>query len=293
MNVDTFIQLVIGGVSLGAIYVLLATGVVVIYRATGVVNFAQGDMATAAAFVALWGLQHLTLGLAGGYVVAILGMGVVGVVLFRLVYVPLRSRAVVAVSIGTLGVALALRGLLLVLFGPIPAGLPSPVGIGVLHLGEVVIPKHQLLVVIVTIVLLAFQAGIFYRTYTGQALRAIAEDQEMAKLLGLRVDRLLTMAFAYGAALAGVAGVLLAPLLSVSLDLGWSVAFYSFIAAIVGGLGSLSGAVFGGILIGLAQELGDFYVSSQFGTTIVFGVMLFALVVRPNGLFNIATAQRL
>jgi branched-chain amino acid transport system permease protein len=209
------------------------------------------------------------------------------------VYVPLRGRSVIAVSIGTLGIALALRGLLLVAFGPVPAGLPSPVGSGAIRVGGVSISNQALLIIGVTSLLLIFQAVFFYRTYVGHALRAIAEDQEMAKLLGLRVDALLQTAFAYGAALAGVAGVLLAPLLSVSLDLGWSIAFDSFVGAIVGGLGSLSGAVTGGVLIGLVQEIGRFYVSSQFGTALVFGTLLLVLLVRPNGIFNVVTSQRL
>jgi branched-chain amino acid transport system permease protein len=288
----TAIQLIVAGLGLGALYALLATGFVVIYRATGVVNFAQGDMATVGAFVALWAVEHLHLPLIPSYAVSVLVMAGVGIALFRLVYVPLRSRSVIAVSIGTLGVAIALRGLLFVIFGPVPAGLGSPVGDGAIHVGGIAIASQSILVLIVTLLLLGSQAVFLHRTYTGHALRAIAEDQEMAKLLGLRVDRLLLGAFAYGAALAAVAGVLLAPILSVSLDLGWSVAFDSFIAAIVGGLGSLPGALVGGLLVGLSQEFGSYYVSSEFSTSIVFALLLLVLLVRPNGIFSTTTAQR-
>jgi branched-chain amino acid transport system permease protein len=291
---ETAIQLVVAGLALGAIYALLATGFIVIYRATAVVNFAQGDMATVGAFVALWALQTFSFGGLGfAYLVAVLTMALAGVLLFRFVYVPLRNRSVIAVSIGTLGIAVMMRGLLLVVFGPVPAGLRSPVGDGAIHVGGVAIASQAILIVALTVLLIGFQAAVFYRTYLGQSLRAIAEDQEMAKLLGLRVDLLLLTAFAYGAGLAGIAGVLLAPLLSVSLDLGWSVAFDSFIAAIVGGLGSLSGAVVGGLLIGLVEVLGRFYISSQFGTSVVFAILLLVLVLRPNGIFKVVTAQRI
>jgi branched-chain amino acid transport system permease protein len=186
-----------------------------------------------------------------------------------------------------------MRGLLLVTFGPQPAGLPSPVGDRSIVLGDVVISAQAVLVVGITALLITIQAILFNRTYVGHALRAIAEDQEMARVLGIRVERLLLGAFAYGAALAALAGVLLAPTLSVSLDLGWSVAFASFIAAIVGGLGSLSGAVAGGVIIGMVQVLGQFYVSGPFGTSLVFAVLLLILLVRPHGIVKMVTAQRL
>jgi branched-chain amino acid transport system permease protein len=286
-------QLITAGLAVGAIYGLLATGFIVIYRATGVVNFAQGDMATVGAFTALWALRTWHVPVVMAYAFAIGVMALIGILLFRVVYVPLRTRSVVIVSIGTLGLALAMRGLLLVIFGPQPAGLPSPVGDQSISYGGVVVSAQSVLVVGVTAVLIGIQAILFNRTSIGHALRAIAEDQEMARVLGIRVERLLLGAFAYGAALAALAGVLLAPTLSVSLDLGWSVAFASFIAAIVGGLGSLSGAATGGLIIGMVQVLGQFYVSGPFGTSLVFGVLLVILLLRPNGIFKMVTSQRL
>lgn len=286
------LQLMVAGVALGAIYALVAMGFLMIYRATGAVNFAQGDMVTVGAFGALWATSTFDTPTVVGWLVAVLMLGVLGMLTYRFVYRPLSKHPFLAVAIGTLGLAFIFRGVLFVLFGPQPARLASPVGNDVVSVGGVVIGQHLLLTIAVTAILVGSQALFFRYTFLGKALRATAESPEVARMLGLRTNRIVLGTFTYGAALAAVAGVLLAPVRFVSLDLGFGVLLKSFVAAIVGGFGSLPGALVGGLIVGLAEVFGAGYVSSAFRDTFAFGLLVLILIVRPHGIFQVKVEEK-
>jgi branched-chain amino acid transport system permease protein len=286
------LQLLVAGLSLGAIYALVALGFVLIYRATGMINFAQGDMMTAAAFVALWATRDLHLPILAAWVTAAIALGALGGLMYATIYRPLYNRSLVAVGIATLGVALMLRGLMLIAFGELPANLPSPIEARTIRIGTTVLSSQHVLVIVLATVLVVAQAVVLRVTFLGKSLRAVSENQEVARMLGLRVDRLLLGTIVYGAVLAALAGVLLAPILSVSLNLGWSLALTAFAAAIVGGFGSMPGALFGGMLLGLGEVLANRYIPGGYADSVVFGLVLVVLVLRPAGILSMLPGRR-
>ncbi len=286
------LQLTVAGVALGSIYALVAIGFVIIYRATGAVNFAHGDMVTVGAFAALWATTVLEAPILVSWLVAVLMLGVLGMLTYRFVYRPLRHHPFLAVAIATLGLAFVFRGVLFVIFGPQPAALPSPVGGGAVSIGGAVVSRHLLLIIGVTAVLVVSQALFFRHTFLGKSLRATAENQEVARMLGLRTNRIILWTFAYGAGLAAVAGVLLAPVRFVTLDLGFGVLLKAIVGAIVGGFGSLPGALVGGLIVGLAEVFGASLISSAFRDTFAFGILIIILLVRPHGLFQVKAEEK-
>jgi branched-chain amino acid transport system permease protein len=285
-------QIALAGLTVGTIYALVALGFVVIFRATGMINFAQGDMTTAGAFVGFWAVDTLHLPILLAWVVATCGLGVLGALAYVIIFRPLRRRSLVAVAIATLGFALVLRGLLVVAFGQNPTSLASPAGNGVVHIGSAVISGQDILVLGVTAVLISIQAYVFRSTFLGKSLRAIAEDGEVAQLLGLRSERLLLGAVVYGSMLAGLAGVMLAPLLSVSVSLGWSLGLTAFAGAIIGGFGSMSGALIGGLVVGLAGEFASRYLPGDYADSVVFGLVVIVLLLRPSGILSMIPGQK-
>lgn len=286
------LQLTVAGVALGAIYALVAMGFIMIYRATGAVNFAQGDMATFGAFAALWVTTRYEVPILVAWLFAAVVMAALGMLTYRFVYRPLSKHPFLAVAIGTLGFSFMLRGVLFVIFGPQPAALASPAGSETIAVGGVVIGRHLLLIIAVTALLVVAQALFFRFTFLGKALRATAEDQEVARMLGLRTNRIVLGTFTYGAVLAAIAGVLLAPVRFVSLDLGFGVLLKSFVAAIVGGFGSLPGALVGGLIVGLAEVFGAGLISSSFRDSFAFGLLVIILIVRPHGLFQVKAEEK-
>lgn len=286
------LQLLVAGIALGSIYALVAVGFVLIYRATGAVNFAHGDMVTVGAFAALWATRQLDAPILAAWLFSVLVMLVVGVVAYRFVYSPLRRHPFLAVAIGTLGLAFMLRSTMQGVFGARQASLASPVGTEALEIGDVVLGQHLLLMIAVTGVLIGAQAVFFQRTFVGKALRATAEDQQVARLLGLRTNRLILGTFAYGAALAAIAGVLLAPVRFVSLDLGFGVLLKGIVGAIVGGFGSMAGALVGGLIVGLVEVFGAGLVSSAFRDSFAFGLLVIILLARPHGLFQVKAEEK-
>jgi branched-chain amino acid transport system permease protein len=286
------VELFAAGLAVGAIYALVALGFVFVYRATGMINFAQGDMTTAGAFVAFWAVTVLHLPLLIGWLVSFVVLAFIGAAMYYAVYRPLANRSLISVGIGTLGVALVIRGALTVKFGPNPSSLASPFGNGVVRAGPVIISSQDVAIILIVALLVTLQALIFRYTFVGKSLRAISEDREIAQLLGLRVNRLLLGSIIYGAVLAALAGVLLAPILSVSVNLGWELGLTAFAASIIGGFGSMPGALLGGVLLGVGGEFAQRYVPAGFADTVVYALVLLVLLLRPAGIVSMLPASR-
>jgi branched-chain amino acid transport system permease protein len=286
------LELLFAGLALGAIYALVALGFVFVYRATGMINFAQGDMTTAGAFMAYWAVTSWHLPLLLGWVVSFAALALVGAAMYFVVYRPLANRSMISVAIGTLGVALVIRGALTVKFGENPSSLASPFGNGLVRAGPVILSTQDVAIILIVAVLVSVQALIFRYTFVGKSLRAISEDREMSQLLGLRVNRLLLGTVIYGALLAALAGVLLAPILSVSVGLGWELGLTAFASAIVGGFGSMPGALLGGVLLGVGEEFAQRYVAGGYADSVVYALVLVVLVFRPAGIVSMLQASR-
>jgi branched-chain amino acid transport system permease protein len=289
-----FIALSASGISFGAIVAIVAAGFLVLYKATGVVNFAHGDLMTAGAYVAVWGIDTLRLPILVAYLLALVVLWGVGMAMERLVYAPLRHRSMMVIVIGTLGAATVIRYTLAVWQGSTPLQLQTPVGTdSVWHLFGAAISYQRTMIVIVAAVVLGFLYFLFYGTSFGRQVRALATDRETAQLQGIRVRRMAFLAFGLSAALAALAGILIAPLSSVDLTLGFDVMLTAFAAAILGGFGNLTGVIVGSLIIGLVQQLLGGYVFLAYSSALPFVVMLIIMVIRPAGLFSEDAGARL
>ena len=291
---SNFTALLASGLANGAIAALAAVGFLLTYKATGVINFAQGALITLGAYIGIWVTQKNgmfgigALDLVPGYIVTIAIMFVVGIVLERLAYAPLRGRSVHVVVIATLGAAIALQALIGLWQGTTPRFLDTPVG------GDVV-RVFGANVIAVTAIVVTAMILLFQRTQFGRQLRATAADRDTARLCGVPVNWLSMLVFGMSAALAGLAGVLLGPLGVVDLNLGFNVMVLGFAAAVLGGFGSIGGVVAGGVAIGLVQDLfgGEVAAIRDYKTTLPFVLMLVVIAARPQGLFGRAASRRL
>jgi len=285
------IQLGVAGIAIGMIYALVALGFVLIFNAVNVVNFSQGEFAMFPAFVVSFLLTsfHLPMGLA--ILGTILFALVFGLVFNRLIYHPLRNRSFVPVIIATIGVSLFLKNIALVLFGADPRRV-APLISGVVSIFGTRVNAQYLIIIAVTVVLLALQYFVFDRTMVGKQLQATAQNREMASLLGIRTHVMIAGTFAYSAVLGAVAGILVAPLFGVTTEIGTLIALKAFAASVIGGFGSVPGAVMGAIFIGLVEIFGAAYISADYKDAFAFVILIAVLILRPQGIFGEKVGQK-
>jgi branched-chain amino acid transport system permease protein len=279
-------QLLLNGIAVGCIYAIMAISVQLAYETTGVVNFATGQLVMVGAVV---GASFAALGRFGVgeiYVLTLACMIVIGLVFAATVYWPLQNRSVSTVVIGTIAVGIFLQNVALIFFGPLPAKGFSPVGDSVLDIMGVVVPAHTLFAMVATFVLIGALYLLLHNTSLGVQMRAIAQDVEAARLMGIRTTWVLAFTWGLTWLFAGVGGLLLAPLWLVDVDVGDSVALKAFAAAIIGGFGSIPGAIVGGLLVGLNETLSAAYISTKYKDVLVFGLMIAFLLFKPRGIFG-------
>ncbi len=283
---EKFVALLFSGFTEGAVIALAAIGLLVLYKATGIINFAHGDLITLGAYFGVW----LTVDSSWPYLVAMVAMLVlmfgVGVVLERIAVAPLHGRSIHVVVIATLGLAVAIRTLLAIWQDSNPRRLTSPVQDGNTSVLGAIINHHRFLVIVVSVVVLTIVIWVFAKTGFGRAVRAIATDREMARLSGIRTSQLSMAAFGISSAIAGLTGMLIAPLAAVELTLGFSVMLNAFAAMIIGGFGSLRGVALAALMIGLLERVIGGYVLTDYAEGLPFAFMVLAIAYRPQGLFG-------
>jgi branched-chain amino acid transport system permease protein len=287
----TLLQLAINGVALGAAYALIALGFVFIVNATGAVNFAHGDLVMAGGYVAvgLGAMAPLPMIVLLPVVAAI--MFAVGVAVSLLAYFPLINRPPSTVFISTLLIGIVLQNVFLVL-GPQAHAAPPLIQSGILHAGPVEISIQALGTLVVAGALIALQYVVFAHTQIGRRLRATAQDRQMAQAIGIRVHAVIAATFGVGTALAGVAGVLLANQFFVYPTGGIPLSVYAYIAVVVGGWGSIAGAVIGAMMISLFQVVVSAYVSYAVATGLLYVALLLVFFFRPQGIFGELVRRR-
>src|SRR5260221_8653393 len=244
-STSDFVSYMAAGISEGSITALAALGFLLTHKATGVISFAQGAFVTLGAYIAVWANRDKGWPLFLAYLFAVGAMFVVGVVSERIAYRPLRGRSIHVVVIATFGISDIVIALIGVWQGTKPKGL-SPIVNGTFELGGAVIPWQRLVILIVTLVTVAAMVMLFKSTQFGRQVRAVAADRETAQLCAVPVGRLSIISFGIAGALAGLAGVLIAPVGAVDLNFGFLIMLGGFYAAILGGFGSLGGVVVGG-----------------------------------------------
>jgi branched-chain amino acid transport system permease protein len=310
-NDQLFIQLTVNGVTLGSLYALIALGYTMVYGILKLLNFAHGDVYMVGAFVGYGVLS----GLGGAmspemalmplvllmFLAAMLASGLLGVAIERFAYRPLREAPRLAPLISALGVSFFLQNSVLLLFGaefrtynsfvlgsPNPELFdPGPLVDSVFTVREVPVQLIQLIVLVTTIGLCVALTLLVAKTRIGKAMRATAFDREGAAMMGIDVDRVIAFTFFVGSVLAGAAGVMFGLLFSqVFHFMGFLAGLKGFTAAVVGGIGSIPGAMLGGLLVGLTEAYSSGYLGGRWGDLTVFGILIFVLLVRPSGLLG-------
>lgn len=289
------IQQTVTGLAVGCIYALVALGFVLLYKATGAINFAHGELMVLGAFAIYVGMVSLKL---PGWVaipLAVLALAGVGLVVERLVARPLIHSGIFTVVMATLGVAVIIRGVLaafLVAQGagdalPFPKIFPDQA----VRVGDITVAPVYLWTIAIAVVLILAFSLFFKYTAWGVAMRATAQDRVVARLMGTRVGQVYALSWALSAMLAAVAGLLLAPVTFLSIDMG-TIGLKAIPAAILGGFGSIPGAILGGVIIGLAEGYAGIYLPEGFRNVFAYVVLLVVLMIRPTGLFGLPERKR-
>ena len=301
-----FFQELVNGLTTGALYSLVALGFSMVYGVLKLLNFAHGDLYMVGAyigfFVIQWfgGAQHLTIAvpllLVIMFVLAAALVGGLGVAIERFAYRPLRDAPRIAPLITAIGVSFFLESSALLLFGAQYRVYNTAEFISLssgIQIGSVTIDSVQILVLVLGVLLMAGLQLLVNRTRLGRQVRAVAADREAAEMLGINVNFVITATFFLGSALAGVAGIMGGLLFNqVTATIGFIAGLKAFTAAVVGGIGSIPGAMLGGLLIGVAESFVTGYISSTYSNLIVFGILIVVMLLRPSGLLGRAQLQK-
>jgi len=284
-------QLILSGLVLGAIYALIALGYVIIYKATSVVNFAQGEAVMVGAYIGLsvYSFMHLPVPLV--FAITMTVAALLGVIIERVAYRRLVGAPVISLIIATLAVGLILRNVVRLIFGPNVYPFPPLIANRPLRFAGLVTTPQNLLILGVSVTCMVLLFLYFRLTKWGKAMRAVSQNGTAAVLMGISVRKVFSMIWALSAALGALAGVLLAPLLVVNPDMGW-IALKAFVVAILGGFQSLPGAVLGGFALGILENLAGFYIGSAVKDIVAYVVLIAILIARPTGLFAERTGKR-
>ncbi|QUA52369.1 branched-chain amino acid ABC transporter permease [Aristaeella lactis] len=283
-----FLDNLINGLSLGSIYAIIALGYTMVYGIAKMLNFAHGDIIMVGAYVAFCGLQYWGFPPVLAFLLAMLVCTVLGITIEGLAYRPLRQATSLAVLITAIGMSYLLQNIALMIWGANPKAFPTTfINSTSLHLGRINISSATLITILVSIVIMVLLTLFTSKTKLGKAMRCVSEDRGAAELMGINVNRTISLTFAIGSALAAIAGILLCssyPILQPTT--GSMPGIKAFTAAVFGGIGSIPGAMLGGILLGIIEIFGKAYISTELGDAIVFAVLIIVLLFKPAGLLG-------
>lgn len=280
------IQTMLNGVMLGSTYALMALGLTLIYGILNIPNFAHGHLYMFGAYIAFFLMTVCGVSYWLATVISIIALAIVGLVVERLVYHPLRSTPHVNSFIAAVGLLIFLESLALILWGGQYRHMPPVPLEQVLSIGGVTITAQRLLVIGSTILLIVLLQLLIKKTTIGSTIEAVAQDREGALLMGINVGRVTSLTFAIGTALAAAAAVLYCPLSLLSPGMGGVLVVKAFAIIILGGLGSIPGAIAGGFILGPVESFGGAYVSTAFKDVFAFALLIIILIAKPSGLFG-------
>lgn len=299
---EEFLQQIVNGVSWGGIYALIALGYTMVYGILRLINFAHGDVFMVGAYLGFYAVHWFGLGRASGggegalltvFAFAMIGCALIGIVIERSVYKPVRRHSRLNALITAIGVSLLLENGGILVFGPDPKFFPQVIASSPIRIGSVVVTNHQILVLAASCVLMIGLQAIIHRTKVGKAMRAVSFNRDAASLMGINVDRIIILTFAIGSALAAAAAVLVG-LTNPKIEplMGLLPGIKAFVAAVLGGIGSIPGAMIGGLLMGVAETLVAGYISSTLRDAIAFALLIVILLVKPTGLMGRAGSEK-
>lgn len=283
-----FLQQMINGLSLGSIYALIALGYTMVYGIIKLINFAHGDIYMLGAFTAFYATTFFHLNFFVALIIAMLLCGVLGVLIERIAYKPLRHATRITALITAMGVSYVLEYTMQYFAGSDVKTFPTDLLENTaFSLGGVRITMMQIYIFVITIILMVLLTFIVNKTKMGRAMRAVSVDEDAAKLMGINVDTTISFTFFLGSCLAGVAGVLVGVYYnSINPLMGMTPGLKAFIAAVFGGIGNIPGAMIGGLFIGIAETLVTAYGSSLYKDAIVYVILILVLILKPDGLLG-------
>ncbi|MGN0668554.1 MAG: branched-chain amino acid ABC transporter permease [Angelakisella sp.] len=282
-----FIQTLISGLSLGSIYALIALGYTMVYGIAKMLNFAHGDIIMIGAYAGIIAVGQMNLPPLAAVLLSILICALLGVLIEFLAYKPLRQAPPLSVLITAIGVSYFLQNLALILFGSQQKAYPTLAVMSHYTIGGVTVDGISILTLLVTAVIMVVLTFFINKTRLGKAMRAVSEDKAAASLMGISVNGTITLTFAIGSALAAVASIFYGmSYVYIKPTTGAMPGIKAFTAAVFGGIGSVPGAMLGGILLGIIEQLSKTYISTLWSDAIVFGVLVLVLVVKPTGLLG-------
>ena len=285
-----FLSNLVNGISLGSIYAIIALGYTMVYGIAKMLNFAHGDVIMIGAYIAFCALQYWGIPPLLALLVAILVCTILGITIEGLAYRPLRQATSLAVLITAIGMSYLLQNLALLIWGANPKSFPAtmiPLSTLSLFGGQLKISGVTLVAIFANLIIMAALTSFTNLTKLGKAMRCVSEDRGAAQLMGINVNRTISATFAIGSALAAIAGILLCSAYPTLMPTTGSMpGIKAFTAAVFGGIGSIPGAMIGGILLGVIEILGKAYISTELGDAIVFAVLIIVLLFKPTGLLG-------
>ena len=284
-----FLSYLLNGISLGSVYAIIALGYSMVYGIAKMLNFAHGDVIMIGAYMSFCATQYWNLPPVVSILIAMVVCTVLGITIERLAYKPLRKATSLAVLITAIGMSWLLQNTALLIWGANPKSFQSIVNVGALSLfgGQLRVTGETIVTIAANIVIMIGLTLFTSKTKMGKAMRAVSEDKGAAQLMGINVNATISMTFAIGSALAAIAGVLLCSAYPVLMPTTGSMpGIKAFTAAVFGGIGSIPGALIGGLMLGLIEILGKAYVSTELGDALVFAVLIIVLLVKPTGLLG-------
>lgn len=288
-------QNLFSGIAIGGVYALVALGIVLIYRATNVVNFAQGEMTMLGAYALFALAEGAKVPYIFAFLAALMIMAIIGLLFELGVYYPLRNRTYLPVVIATIGAGILFQNGALAIFGPNPEKVRPVIdigGSGGIQWGGIFFDYQYIVILSVTIVLVILQYLFFEYSLLGKKMQATSQDKDMARLLGIPVALMIAITFIYSTVLGGLSGMLVAPIFFVTHKMGVILGLKAFAATICGGFGDVRGAIIGGLAIGVIECFGATYISAVYKDAFPFLLLLLFLLFRPQGIFGEKVAEK-
>jgi len=285
------LQVIISGIVVGSIYALVALGFILIFKGTNIMNFAQGEMVMISAYFGLMYHIYYKMPYLIAFILTIFTAGLCGILIERIVCRPLLKSPVMSVIIATIAVSLILKNIARLVWGPIFYPFPSPFGLTPYKIGGILITPKDVGTIVITLILLVIIYYMLQFTKMGAAMMATASNQKAASIMGISIKRVFSWTWAISFGLASAAGFLLAPQVSITPEMG-DIVIVVFTAAVLGGLESLTGAVVGGLLLGIISNLAGFYISTAFKDVVSFLILITILMFRPSGIFGAGAMRK-
>ena len=280
------LQLLVSGIAMGVIYSMVSMGMVLIFRAVNIVNFAQGEFLMFGGYLCYMFNRQFNLPIVLSLILAALLMGVVGVIFMRTSYWPLRNAQIRAIIVSAMGASIVFKEGARLIWGSIPVTVDKVVKGATTLAGTAIIQWQNIAIIAISITLMTLVYILLEKTFIGHIMQATAQDQYMASLVGIPVVSSIGLTFALSALLTGIGGGLLAPLFFLNNTMGFTANAKAFAAIVIGGFGSVPGAVLGGLIVGLVEAFGGAYISTTYQLVIIYVVLVFFLMFRPQGIFG-------